>query len=157
MIYEGGKMKEKTKLIILILVFVLLLILINNFMKDKSTNIIADNEKSKQSNNTAESNVIDVYEENFEKEVLNSDKRVLIDFYATWCGPCKQLSPIIDKVSLETENIKFVRIDVDKNEELSTKYGIQYMPTLVLIDNGKEVDRSIGLIDKDSLLKFIGK
>ena len=95
-------MKEKTKLIILILVFVLLLILINNFMKDKSTNIIADNEKSKQSNNTAESNVIDVYEENFEKEVLNSDKRVLID-------------------------------------------------------NGKEVDRSIGLIDKESLLKFIGK
>ncbi len=150
-------MKEKIKFIIIVLVFVLLLISISIFMKNKTTVTINNNEMENQSNNKYKSNVIEVTRENFEEEVLNSDKKVLIDFYATWCEPCKQLSPIIDKVSLEATNVKFVRIDVDKNEQLSYAYGIQYMPTLIVVENGNEINRSIGLIDKNSILELIEK
>lgn len=150
-------MKEKIKFIIIVLVFVLLLISISIFMKNKTTVTINNNEMENQSNNKYKSNVIEVTRENFEKEVLNSDKKVLIDFYATWCEPCKQLSPIIDKVSLEATNVKFVRIDVDKNEQLSYVYRIQYMPTLIVVENGNEINRSIGLIDKNSILELIEK
>ncbi len=150
-------MKEKIKFIIIVLVFVLLLISISIFMKNKTTVTINNNEMENQSNNKYKSNVIEVTRENFEEEVLNSDKKVLIDFYATWCEPCKQLSPIIDKVSLEATNVKFVRIDVDKNEQLSYVYRIQYMPTLIVVENGNEINRSIGLIDKNSILELIEK
>ena len=150
-------MKEKIKFIIIVLVFVLLLISISIFMKNKTTVTINNNEMENKSNNKYKSNVIEVTRENFEEEVLNSDKKVLIDFYATWCEPCKQLSPIIDKVSLEATNVKFVRIDVDKNEQLSYVYRIQYMPTLIVVENGNEINRSIGLIDKNSILELIEK
>ena len=150
-------MKEKIKFIIIVLLFVLLLISISIFMKNKTTVTINNNEMENQSNNKYKSNVIEVTRENFEEEVLNSDKKVLIDFYATWCEPCKQLSPIIDKVSLEATNVKFVRIDVDKNEQLSYVYRIQYMPTLIVVENGNEINRSIGLIDKNSILELIEK
>lgn len=92
---------------------------------------------------------------NFDSEVLKSDKKVLIDFYATWCGPCQVLSPIIEEVASETSDIKFVKIDIDENEELAEEYGVVYIPTLVVIENGKETKRSVGAISKDELLKLI--
>ncbi len=106
---------------------------------------------------TSESAVIDVNTSNFETEVINSDKKVLIDFYADWCGPCNRLSPIVDKVAKENKDIKVVRIDVDKNESLMTKYNVRSIPTLVVIENGKEINRSVGLIPEDSILTLIGK
>ncbi len=92
---------------------------------------------------------------NFDSEVLKSDKKVLIDFYATWCGPCQVLSPIIEEVASETSDIKFVKIDIDENEELAEEYGVVYIPTLVVIENGKETKRSVGAISKDELLELI--
>ncbi len=152
-------MKEKIKLIVLIIIFILFLICINTFMKNKTDSIIDRSKVLEQEKNSTinKNEIIEVIEENFDEEVLNSDKKVLIDFYATWCEPCKQLSPIIDIVSSEIEDVKFVRIDVDKNKELSYKYQIQYMPTLIVIENGNEINRSVGLINKDSIKKLIGK
>ena len=152
-------MKEKIKLIVLIIIFILFLICINTFMKNKTDSIIDRSKVLEQEKNSTinKNEIIEVVEENFDEEVLNSDKKVLIDFYATWCEPCKQLSPIIDIVSSEIEDVKFVRIDGDKNKELSYKYQIQYMPTLIVIENGNEINRSVGLINKDSIKKLIGK
>ena len=121
---------------------------------NNETNLI---EKSENVAETTETAVIDVNTNNFETEVINSDKKVLIDFYADWCGPCNRLSPIVDKVSVDNKDVKFVRIDVDKNEELMTKYNVRSIPTLVVIENGKEINRSVGLIPEDKILNLIGK
>ena len=118
------------------------------------TNLVDESENITK---TTESVVIDVNTSNFETEVINSDKKVLIDFYADWCGPCNRLSPIVDRVSVDNKDVKFVRIDVDKNEELMTRYNVRSIPTLVVIENGKEINRSVGLIPEDKILSLIGK
>lgn len=93
-----------------------------------------------------------------EKEFNNliEDEKVLVDFYATWCGPCQLISPIIEEVAKENENIKVIKIDVDKFPELSRKYGIMSIPTLMVFSKGKEVKKHIGYLEKEgieSLLK----
>ncbi len=81
---------------------------------------------------------------------INEDK-VLVDFYATWCGPCKLISPIIEEISKENENIKVIKIDVDKFPELSRKYGIMSIPTLIVFSKGKEVKKHIGYLEKEGI------
>ena len=78
----------------------------------------------------------------------------VVDFYATWCGPCKMLEPVVEEVANENENLKVVRIDVDKNVNLVYKYNIQAMPTLVVVQNGQEVKRSVGVIPKQNILEL---
>ena len=80
---------------------------------------------------------------------------MLIDFYATWCGPCKKLSPILEEVAGEHDEIKLIKIDVDKNELLASKYEIEAMPTLVVLEKGEEVKRSVGLISKNKVVELI--
>ena len=92
--------------------------------------------------------VQEIVSSEFENEVLNSDKKVLVDFYATWCGPCKIISPII-------EEVKFVKVDIDANQELAEKYEVVYIPTLVVIENGKEITKSVGAISKEEILNLI--
>ena len=99
--------------------------------------------------------ILKVTSENFEKEVLQSDKPVLIDFYADWCGPCKMLSPIVDEVAEENTDIKVVKINVDNAQDLAMKYQVMSIPTLVVIKDGKEVNRSVGLIDKEDVISLI--
>ena len=91
----------------------------------------------------------------FENEVLNSDKKVLVDFYATWCGPCKIISPIIEEVAKENSGVKLVKVDIDANQELAEKYEVVYIPTLVVIENGKEITKSVGAISKEEILNLI--
>ena len=100
--------------------------------------------------------VIEGTVKNFEEEVLKSDKPVLVDFNAAWCGPCRMLAPILHEVAEEREDVKVVSVNIDDEDELAEEYEISSIPCLVLIKNGKEADRSIGLIDKDTLLDFIG-
>ena len=100
---------------------------------------------------------IEVNSINFQKEVLNSDKKVLIDFYATWCVPCQMLSPVLEEVAAENSDIKLVKIDVDQNEELAYKYGISAMPTVIVMEKGEEINRSVGVISKEEILKLIKK
>ena len=99
--------------------------------------------------------VLKVTSENFEKEVLQSDKPVLIDFYADWYGPCKMLSPIVDEVAEENTDIKVVKINVDNAQDLAMKYQVMSIPTLVVIRDGREVNRSVGLIDKSEVISLI--
>ena len=87
---------------------------------------------------------------NFEKEVINSDKKVLVDFNASWCGPCRMLAPIVEEIS-ERKDIKVVSIDVDEEENLAQEYGVSSIPCLVVFKDGKEINRSIGFIQKDEI------
>ncbi len=94
--------------------------------------------------------------ENFSKEVINSDKPVLIDFYADWCGPCRAMSPIVEDIAQEVSGkVKVLKVNVDEENELAEKYQISTIPTLVLIKNGEAVKNIIGLRDKNELLRFI--
>ncbi|MCI6914664.1 MAG: thioredoxin [Lachnospiraceae bacterium] len=94
-------------------------------------------------------------DQKFEEEVLKSDKPVLVDFWATWCGPCKMLSPIVDELSEEVDTVKFVGVDVDQSERLAIKYGISSIPCLVLFKDGEEVKRTVGVQPKPALAAFI--
>lgn len=88
-----------------------------------------------------------------EKEFNNliEDEKVLVDFYATWCGPCQLISPIVEEVAKENENTKVIKIDVDKFPELSRKYGIMSIPTLMVFSKGKEVKKHIGYLEKEGI------
>ena len=99
--------------------------------------------------------IIKVNSQNFEEEVIKSEKPVLIDFYADWCGPCKMLSPIIDEIAEENSDIKVVKVNVDDSQDLAMKYQVMSIPTLVVIKNGEEVNRSVGLIDKSQVANLI--
>ena len=105
------------------------------------------------------SSIIQITSSNFEEIVLNSNKTVLIDFYADWCPPCKKLSPIIEEVASENtdENLVFARINIDDEQNLAAQYGIQPIPTLVLLKSGKEVDRRVGYMEKTDVKDFINK
>lgn len=98
---------------------------------------------------------IKITTENYENEVLNSDKPVLLDFWAAWCGPCKMVSPLVDEIALENVDIKVGKINVDEQPELAAKFGVMSIPTLVVMENGKEVNRSIGAMPKASILKLV--
>ncbi len=95
--------------------------------------------------------------DNFTEEVINSQRPVLVDFWASWCGPCKMLAPVIDEITNEKDDFKFVKINVDKEEELAMKYDIKSIPTLVIIKNGTEVDRISGFMPKTNILQFLGE
>ena len=88
--------------------------------------------------------VIEGNKEIFEKEVLNGEGKVLVDFNATWCGPCKMFKPVLDQVAKDGK--KIVAIDVDDDRDLAIEYGINSIPCLILFENGKEVKRSVGLV-----------
>ncbi len=145
-------MKDKVKIVCLIIVFILLMIVISATIKraGNNTDIIEGEQLSK-------SIAVEVNSTNFQKEVIESDKKVLIDFYATWCGPCQMLSPVLEEVAVENSDIKLVKIDVDQNEELAYKYGISAMPTIIVMENGEEINRSIGVISKEDILKLLKK
>lgn len=86
------------------------------------------------------------------KELINN--KVIVDFYADWCGPCKMLSPVLEKIS-EEENIDIVKINVDNEQELAREYGIMSIPTLIIFENGKEINKNIGLCSKQDIKEMI--
>ena len=99
--------------------------------------------------------VLKITADDFKKEVLEESKTVLIDFYADWCGPCKMLAPVLEEIAKENTNTKFVKINVDDAQELAMEYNIMSIPTLVVIKNGKEVNRMVGLASKSELMEII--
>lgn len=93
--------------------------------------------------------------ENFKKEVLNSEKPVLVDFYADWCGPCNAMAPVIEELAKELERkAKVVKINVDENSDIAVEYNVMSIPTLIVFKNGKEEKRLVGLRDKEELLSL---
>ena len=101
--------------------------------------------------------VLEVNGESFEKEVLQSEKPVVLDLFATWCGPCKMLRPVLEELSNEHSEVKFVSVDVDEEGEIAMKYGVSSIPCLVFLKNGEEVDRSVGFRPKDAIEDMIGE
>ena len=99
--------------------------------------------------------VMNIGKNNFENEVINSNKKVLVDFYASWCGPCRMLSPIIEEIANEREDIKVVKINVDAEPELSAQYGIMSIPTLMVFESGEIIHQMMGARPKDDILDML--
>ncbi len=100
--------------------------------------------------------IVDANKDNFKSEVLDYEGTVLVDFNATWCGPCKMLKPVLEEIALEQDKNKIVAVDVDNEAELAKEYGVLSIPCLVLFKNGKEVKRSVGLVSKSELENMLG-
>ncbi len=97
-----------------------------------------------------------VKSEAFERDVLQSPKPTLVDFYADWCGPCRALAPVVEEIAAELDGqLKVAKVNVDENETLSRKYGVQGIPTLVLFREGQEVERIVGYLPKNQLLAVL--
>lgn len=91
-------------------------------------------------------------------EIINSDRPVLVDFFATWCGPCKAMSPILDDVAKQVQGkARVLKIDVDKNQQAATAYQVRGVPTLILFKNGKQLWRQSGVVDANQLVQIINQ
>ena len=135
-------MKTKITIIIVIIIFIIALIFLSMYIN-----------KSENTSNTT--SILKVSSNNFEQEVLNSEKIVLVDFYADWCGPCKIFSPILEDISNEYDSVKVVKVNIDDEIELAQHYGVTSVPTLIIIQNGKVVDRSVGAVSKLAIINMI--
>ena len=100
-------------------------------------------------------NVAGFTDDNFEADVLKSDKPVLVDFWATWCGPCRAVAPVIEELSKEYENVKFGKLDIDSSRATAMKYNVESIPTMIIYVNGEPVERTMGAQPKSALAKLV--
>lgn len=100
--------------------------------------------------------VIEITEQNFEKEVIDSEIPVLLDFWASWCGPCRMLSPVVEEIGNEYMNVKVGKVNVDEQSELAQKFGIMSIPTLMVFKNGQNIDTKVGVRPKSEIIAMLG-
>jgi len=167
---------KKFVLIIAIIIFIASLCIVSLYMDNKTNSIINEptissgeislsgekdeivgESSSGEIENKIESNreVIEITKEEFEEKVLNSSKKVLVDFYADWCGPCQILSPLVEEVAQEYEDVEFYKINVDYANDIANKYEIFKIPNLIVFENGEIVNQSIGAIPKEQIIDLI--
>jgi thioredoxin 1 len=99
--------------------------------------------------------VLNINKSNFEAEVLQSEQKVLLDFWAPWCAPCRMLAPIVDEIATERPDLKVVKVNVDEEVELAAEYGIMSIPTLVVFENGEVVNKIAGARPKEAILEMV--
>ena len=99
--------------------------------------------------------VVTITKENFQKEVVESEKRVLLDFWASWCGPCRMLSPVVDEIAEERTDIKVGKVNVDEQQELAATFNVMSIPTLIVLDKGQVVNQSGGVRPKKQILTML--
>ena len=98
-----------------------------------------------------------VKSEEFNKQVLNNERATLVDFYATWCGPCKMLAPVLEKVANSRAEFDIVKVNIEEEQDLAMKYGIETVPTMLVFKNGKLVDRLIGYVGERNIVDVMSK
>lgn len=99
--------------------------------------------------------IVEINNANFNSEVLESDKKVLVDFWAPWCGPCRMVSPIVDEIAGESDNVKVCKINIDEQPQLASQYGVMSIPTLMVFENGDVVERAVGARNKAFILQML--
>lgn len=97
--------------------------------------------------------IIELTDQKFLEEIKQG--KVLVDFYATWCGPCKMMHPVIDEVAKDYPELKIIKVDVDQHEDLAMDYGVMSIPTLILFENGEEKNKNVGFTPKDKLVSWL--
>jgi len=101
--------------------------------------------------------IVEITRENFESEVLKSDKPVLVDFWAEWCGPCRMVAPVLDEIATERNNVRIAKVNVDQNQELAMQFQVSSIPTFVLFKDGQVADRMLGAMPKAAFEDFINR
>jgi thioredoxin 1 len=103
------------------------------------------------------SKTVKVTDDNFNSEVLSADKKVLVDFWAEWCGPCRMVAPVVEDIAKEYgDQIKVAKLNVDENQAIASKYGIMSIPTMLFMEDGKVTNKLVGYMPKDKLVSKLG-
>lgn len=99
--------------------------------------------------------LVEITDQNFEEEVKNSDKLVLVDFWAPWCGPCKMLGPILEELGSELKNVKIVKMNIDEHLAIPSEMGIRSIPTMMIFKDGKNIDTKLGVLPKNTIKSWL--
>ena len=105
----------------------------------------------------ASEKIVSLTQENFETEVLKSDKPVLVDFWAEWCGPCRMVAPVLDEIAEQKADVTIAKLNVDDHQELAMEYGVQSIPTFILFKGGEAADRILGALPKAAFEDFLSR